>query len=313
MGLFNNGRPLFGLTGAWLTVWITVCVNGPPRMIARLPCSLQIACATDMTLFGYDQAVFSGVVINENFLKLHDLVGPTRTTMLGTVTAMYDIGCFVGAIVAFSIGDRFGRKRTILTGTTIMAVGAALQASSYSLAQMFAARIIAGIGNGINTATAPIWQTETAQPKWRGKLVMLEMMMNIAGFWLCNWINYGLSFRGGSVAWRFSLAFQFIFIVVLFATVPWLPESPRWLVNRDRHDEAQDILAALEGKEIDDVHTVTHMREIVESVQYEREHAIRWRDLLRGKATGNTKTIHRLLLGAGTQFMQQVEGINIMS
>lgn len=83
------------------------------------------------------------------------------------------------------------------------------------------------IGNGINTATAPIWQTETAQAKWRGKLVILEMAMNIAGFSLVNWINYGLSFVEGSVAWRFPLAFQFVFIFVLFGTVPWLPESPR--------------------------------------------------------------------------------------
>lgn len=53
------------------------------------------------------------------------------------------------------------------------------------------------------------------------------MAMNIAGFCLVNWINYGLSFVDGSVAWRFPLAFQFVFIFVLFATVPWLPESPR--------------------------------------------------------------------------------------
>lgn len=58
---------------------------------------------------------------------------------------------------------------------------------------------------GINTATAPIWQTETSQTKWRGKLVILDMMMNIAGFCLVNWINYGLAFAGGSVSWRFPL------------------------------------------------------------------------------------------------------------
>jgi hypothetical protein len=57
--------------------------------------------------------------------------------------------------------------------------------------------------------------------------VIIEMMMNIAGFTLCNWINYALAFHGGSLAWRFPLAFQAIFIVIIFATVPWLPESPR--------------------------------------------------------------------------------------
>lgn len=88
--------------------------------------------------------------------------------------------------------------------------------------------IVGRLGNGINTATAPLWQTETSQPKWRGKLVFLEMVMNIFGFSMVNWINYGLSFAGGSVAWRFPIAFQFMFIFVLFGTVPWLPESPRY-------------------------------------------------------------------------------------
>jgi MFS family permease len=83
-------------------------------------------------------------VITQDFLEVHDLVGPTRTTALSTVTAIYDIGCFFGAIVAFTIGERLGRKKAILLGTTIMALGAILQASSFSLAQMFVGRIILG-------------------------------------------------------------------------------------------------------------------------------------------------------------------------
>jgi len=115
-------------------------------------------------------------------------------------------------VIAFTIGEKLGRKKTILLGTAIMSVG-----------------------------TAPIWQTETAQAKWRGKLVILEMAMNIAGFCLVNWINYGLSFVEGSVAWRFPLAFQFVFIFILFGTVPWLPESPRYvhlLRNRTAADNS---------------------------------------------------------------------------
>jgi hypothetical protein len=79
----------------------------------------------------------------------------------------------------------------------------------------------------MNTATAPIWQTETSNAQWRGKLVILEMVLNVVGFSMVNWINYGLSHVAGSVAWRFPLAFQLTFIFVLFATIPWLPESPR--------------------------------------------------------------------------------------
>ncbi|THY56917.1 general substrate transporter [Aureobasidium pullulans] len=285
----------FGFKGGWLVFWITV------------------ACATDMTLFGYDQGVFSGVVVSDDFLELHNLVGPSKTKVLSTVAAIYDVGCFIGAIIAFTVGERFGRKKTIILGTAIMSIGVVLKTSSFSLPQMFVGRVILGIGNGINTATAPIWQTETAPARLRGKLVILEMMTNVGGFMIVNWINYGLSFVAGSIQWRLPLALQFIFIFVLFATVPWLPESPRWLIAHGHEVEAIQILADLENKSTDHAFIVAQHREIVYGVQYEREHSIKWRDLLRGRTEDGTKSARRLLLGAGTQFFQQFGGINIMS
>lgn len=82
--------------------------------------------------------------MTQNFLELHDLVGPSKTKVLSTVTAIYDVGCFIGAIVAFTVGERAGRKMSIIIGTTIMAVGALIQTTSYSLAQMFVGRIVLG-------------------------------------------------------------------------------------------------------------------------------------------------------------------------
>ncbi len=151
--------------------------------------------------------------------------------VIGTVVAIYDIGCFFGAVSAAWLGEVLGRRKSVLLGTTIMTVGAVLQIASYSVAQMIVGRIIAGIGNGINTATAPVWQTETSQIKWRGKLVVIELILNIAGFSLSNWVTYGFSFVGGPISWRFPLAFQLIFIIILYATVPWLPESPRSVIS----------------------------------------------------------------------------------
>lgn len=75
----------------------------------------------------------------------------------------------------------------MLLGTTIMSIGAILQIAAYSTAQMIVGRIVAGIGNGLNTATAPVWQAETSQANWRGKLVVIELILNIAGFSLSNW------------------------------------------------------------------------------------------------------------------------------
>ncbi|KAJ5081796.1 hypothetical protein NUU61_010060 [Penicillium alfredii] len=292
----RNGKPYCGFTGGWLVVWIT------------------IACATDMTLFGYDQGLFSGVVISNDFLFIHDLVGPTKTKTLSTVTAIYDIGCFFGSIAAFTLGERLGRIKSILYGTAIMAIGTILCASSFSLPQIFVGRVVLGIGNGINTVSAPLLQAETANSRWRGRLVMLEMLMNIGGFMVVNWINYGLSFAGGAISWRLPIALQFVFIFILFGTVPWLPESPRWLMSHDREVEAVQVLAALENKTVNDPYVSTLRNEIGYSIHFERENAMGWLQLISFKKKNNcTKTVRRLLLGAGTQFMQQFQGINIMS
>ena len=168
--------------------------------------------------------------MTDDFLNTLGLAGPEHTSLVGTVTALYDVGCFFGAVAAFSIGERLGRKKSILLGTTIMTIGAIIQISAYSTAQMIVGRLVAGFGNGINTSTAPVWQSETSKASWRGKLVVIEMILNIAGFSLSNWMTYGFSYTSGPVSWRFPLAFQLIFMIVLFGTVPWLPESPRYIL-----------------------------------------------------------------------------------
>ncbi|CAL8578176.1 hypothetical protein XPA_003975 [Xanthoria parietina] len=267
-----------------------------------------------MMLFGYDQGVFGGVVVTEDYLVTMDLQGPSRTKLLGTVTAIYDVGCFFGAIAAFSLGEMLGRKKTILLGTSIMSVGAILQITAFGVPQMIVGRIVAGIGNGLNTATAPVWQAETSKAAWRGKLVVIEMILNIAGFSLSNWVTYGFSFVGGPVSWRMPLVLQFIFIFVLFTTTPWLPESPRWLIAHGRVEEAEKIIADLEATTIDDPWVVTESKEIQWAADFERENGMSWTDLVKGKTgAGNTSTIRRLLLGAGTQAMQQLAGINVTS
>jgi sugar porter (SP) family MFS transporter len=256
-----------------------------------------------------------GVIVTDDFLNTLKLAGPENTSLLGTVTAIYDVGCFFGAVIAFWLGELLGRKRTILVGTTIMTIGAILQISAYSVAQMITGRVIAGIGNGINTSTAPVWQSETSSIQWRGKLVIIEMIMNIAGFSLSNWVTYGFSYLSGPITWRFPLAFQLIFMIILFATVPWLPESPRWLIAHGQDDEAFQIIADLEAKDVNDAFVLAQHKEISFAVEYERKHAVGWFDLFRGK-TGSlegTSTIRRLILGAGTQAMQQLAGINVTS
>ena len=94
------------------------------------------------TLFGYDQGVFGGVIVTPDFLDTLNLNGPENTSTIGTVTAIYDIGCFFGACIAVWLGEKLGRRNTVLVGTTIMTVGAILQISAYSVAQMIVSRLL---------------------------------------------------------------------------------------------------------------------------------------------------------------------------
>ena len=99
--------------------------------------------------------------------------------------------------------------------------------------------------------------------------------MNIAGFSLSNWMTYGFSFASGSISWRFPIAFQLVFSFILISTVPWLPESPRWLLAHGRHEEGIAILAALEGPNvtIKDEIIVNQRDEILDAVRIEQENA----------------------------------------
>lgn len=86
----------------------------------------------------------------------------------------------------------------------------------------------------------------------------------------------------------------------------------RWLIAHGRKEEAIEVLSCLEAKPQDDPFILSQCYEIEYSVQYERENAVKWRHLLKKNESG-TKTLRRLVLGAGSQFMQQFGGINIMS
>lgn len=87
-------------------------------------------------------------------------------------------------------------------------MGAVVQTACWSKNQMYAGRVIAGLGTGMNTATAGVWQSETSKMRSRGKLIIIQMANCITGFCLSNFLTLGFSFAPGSVSWRFPLAFQ---------------------------------------------------------------------------------------------------------
>ncbi|KAF3761833.1 general substrate transporter [Cryphonectria parasitica EP155] len=285
----------FGMRGNPLVIWITVC------------------CTSAMALFGYDQAVFSGIIVTQDFL---DTMGNPDANLQGTITSLYDVGCFFGAVSGSAFGTVLGRKRSVILGTVVMMIGAILQITAYSVPHMIVGRLVAGLGNGLNTATAPVWQSETTKPSWRGKLVVLGLVVNVVGFSLANWVTFGFSYLKGSIAWRFPLALQLLFGIVILSTSPWLPESPRWLISRDRVGEANTVLADLQGEgatEFTPV-VVAERNEILRAYRAEKENGITWGKLLRGQTEGSGAGIlRRFILGLGTQTIVQLSGINATS
>jgi MFS family permease len=203
-----------------------------------------------------------GILTMENFLAEFPDINPMdglptaeksrRSQNQGITVASYNLGCFFGAILTIFIGNPLGRRRMIMLGTSIMILGAILQASAMSLPHFIVGRIITGLGNGANTSTVPTWQSEASRSHKRGKLVMVEGALITCGIMISYWIDLGFSFVPGTVAWRFPLAFQIAFCLFILGFIWGLPESPRWLILKRREDEAREVLAALANSSIAD-------------------------------------------------------------
>lgn len=107
--------------------------------------------------------------------------------MQGNITALYDIGCVVGSIICYFIGEKLGRRSMLIMGGTVMIIGTAILASSYTVAQLIAGRIITGVGNGFNSSTAPVFQSELSPASIRGGLLTLQGTVTILGVVIAYW------------------------------------------------------------------------------------------------------------------------------
>ncbi|KAF5136621.1 Sugar transporter STL1 [Metarhizium anisopliae] len=273
----------------------------------------------DFLLFGYDQGVMGGILtlpifleqfpdINDTENGLTDAEKSNRSTYQGIAVASYNLGCFIGAVITIFIGNPLGRRRMIFLGTAIMVVGAALQASAFTLEHFIIGRIITGLGNGGNTSTVPMWQSETCSAHKRGKLVMIEGALITGGIMISYWVDLGLSFAPGSVAWRFPLAFQIVFCIFILAFVLGLPESPRWLILKGRDAEAREVIAAIAEVENDDKYVENEFRAIKDTVA----------EMSKGSfadcfARDNNRTLHRTIIAYVNQMFQQISGINLIT
>ncbi|KAH8434860.1 sugar porter family MFS transporter [Aspergillus melleus] len=271
---------------------------------------VTIANACSMAWFGYDQGVFSGVLISADFKK--HFPETDDADISGITSSCFSLGAFFGAIFAFTLGDKLGRKKTVALGLACNVIGAVLQVVAWHLPQMIIGRVINGFGMGLTSSTCPVYQAECSKPNVRGKLVVVGSLCNTAAFCLANWMNYGLYFQGEALQWRFPLGFQLIFPIIVAMALVLIPESPRWLLLQDRPDEALQVLARLQGKgkDIHDADVSAEFLSIQSALQVERKDRVPTMDVL--LCRDKTQTLRRLLLSCGTQFMQQFSGVNAL-
>ncbi|KAH8426381.1 sugar porter family MFS transporter [Aspergillus melleus] len=297
---------------------------GIPKFFGWRGRSLNLAISSlgslDFLLFGYDQGVTGGLLDLPAFVKyfpsidtrepgISDAVKSERSSTQGIAVASYNLGCFLGAIITIFIGNPLGRRRTIFLGCVTMATGALLQTTAYHLPHLVVGRIVTGIGNGMNTSTVPTWQSESSKAHDRGKMVMIEGMLITAGITLSYWINYGFAHIGDhEVAWRFPIAFQIIFAVIIFCSILNLPESPRWLVMQGRNDEALEILEALNEKPRDDPYILNELHAIQATVKEMSKGS--YRSLF---DMSEYREFHRVALAYINQMFQQISGINLIT
>ncbi|KAK9242578.1 general substrate transporter [Lipomyces tetrasporus] len=269
-------------------------------------------------LFGYDQGVMGSLLTLPTFTSTFPAmdVGTNvpadqrehNSTIQGVAVSLYEVGCMLGAITTMVTGDIFGRRKTIFFGAIVMIIGTAIQCSSFSLAQFIVGRIVTGTGNGFITATVPMWQSECAKPEARGQLVLIQGALISGGIALSYWIDFAFFFVPGQANWRFPVAFQAIFAIILVFTVMELPESPRWLLKKGFDEDAAFVFSALSDTPKDSPEIVDEVNEIKATLTSEPRSS--FREIF---TFTKEKHFHRTMLAFWNQVMQQITGINLIT
>lgn len=202
-----------------------------------------------------------------------------------------------------------GRRKSIFIGSMIMVVGAILQFTAYSLPQFVVGRLICGFGNGINTSTVPVWQAECSKPHRRGLTIAFDLALVLSGDMIAYWVDFGMSFtEPSSIAWRFPVALQLVFALFVAAAIFLMPESPRWLILKDRDEDAVQVLEALNDVSPDHPLVLSQLQAIKATLLAAGSASFKhlW-------TSGPTKHLHRTVLAYVIQVAQQLTGINVIT
>lgn len=167
-----------------------------------------------------------------NDFGLLGISNDTRDMIQGNIVSTFQAGCFFGALGAFPIAEKFGRRYTIMLASIVFCIGGTLMtAARGNMSFIYAGRAIAGLGIGAASLTVPVYISEIAPPSIRGRLVgIFEIVSSLgamSGFWLNYITNQTISVREPA-QWVVPLGIQLLPGILLFIGIIFAPESPRW-------------------------------------------------------------------------------------
>ena len=268
---------------------------------------LSAAAALGGFLFGYDTAVISGTIsmVTAQF--------GLNVTLQGWYVGCALVGSIAGVSFAGMLSDRFGRKISLSLAALFFTVSAAGCAISADILQLIIYRIIGGVGIGVASIISPMYISEIAVAKHRGRLVSLYQLAITIGFLAAYIVNFALLNHAAEAMptaslwskvfvtepWRGMLGAEtvpaLLFLVILFL----IPESPRWLVARGRTDRALAIQTRISGSETD---ARGELSQTIERL--EREKGSEWKFLLR------PNMLKAVAIGAAIAILGQFMGVN---
>lgn len=253
-------------------------------------CIIASIAATGGLLFGYDTGVISGALL---FIKKEWSLMPMSQEFV--VSAVL-VGAIMGAALSGKLADYFGRRVLIIFTAVIFALGSFWTSMAHSVDWLIAGRVVIGVAIGVASFTVPLYISEIAPTRVRGALVSLNQLAITIGIVVSYLVDD--AFAGVSHGWRYMFLMGVIPAVILGIGMLFLPRTPRWLMSKNKEDEARLVLNKLSGGE-DIEKDVRDMKKAMteESGGSWSELALPW---LRPA----------LIIGIGLMFIQQVTGIN---
>ena len=269
---------------------------------------ISLVSAMGGLLFGYDWVVIGGA---KPFYEIYfSITG--QPAMQGWVMGSAVLGCLLGVVISGTLADRYGRKFLLLTASLIFIVAAVGTGAVNNITWFIFYRILGGVGIGIASNVSPMYIAEVSPTSVRGKFVsinQLTIVLGILAAQLTNWLIAEpvapgediLSSWNGQYGWRWMFWAGAIPATFFFATVFFIPESPRWLANQLRYEKAESILSRIGGIEF----AKQEMSEIKAAVQTVKE-KVKYDLLFKGSMP------KLLFIGVVIAALQQWCGINVI-